>query len=108
MAKPHTSTQPNATAAPQPFASAIEALRWAFAAVPKRHDARPRPCRPADVLRLCAQASDTWCFSRLERLLMLRAAFGRLDSHEAASPRWRRVQRCLTQHFAAAGIVCAS
>jgi hypothetical protein len=108
MAKPHTSTQPNATAAPQPFASVTEALRWAFAAVPKRHDAHLRPCRPADVLRLCAEASDTWCFTRPEWLLMLRAAFGRLDRHEAASPRWRRVQRCLTQHFADAGIVCAS
>jgi hypothetical protein len=98
-------TQTGAAAEPQPFRSAIEALRWAFAALPKHHDARPRPCRPVDVLRLCAEASDTWRFAEPERLLILRAAFGLLDSRQAASPRWLHVEHRLTQHFTAQRIV---
>jgi hypothetical protein len=108
MAQQRPTTQPGAAAAPQPFASAIEALRWAFAAVPRRHNTQPRPCRPVDVLRAVKDANTACGFARPERLLILRAAFGRLNSREAASPAWLHVQHRLTQHLAARGLVRAA
>jgi hypothetical protein len=102
----------------EPFHSAVDALRWAFAAVqergsgawcpaavPQRGDTTPRPCEPVDVIRVCDMVIEKYRLDQQEQTLIVCAGLGTLSGQQWRSAQWQAIEDRLTWYLQAKGIV---
>ena len=102
----------------EPFATVLEALHWAVAAmqergsgawmahaIPHRPGAVARPCEPIDIVRVCDMVIEKYDLDHHEQTLIVCAGLGTLDGAQLASAAWRRIEDRLAYYLADRGIL---